>query len=367
MKLVDLKSKGFCIPTALFVAFVVVQLVLFQTGHRKYYTLTGNLIQWDAEHYLSIARDGYEKFPCAFDAGYICGNIGWFPFYPMTTRAVASIGLGTQTALILVSWLSLWLALLILYRLVAKKFDPRVGLYSLVALLLFPGSFYYLTGFPYSLYLLLAVSIFYLLESNRLWGVIPLTACLAVTYPSGAVIGLPILSVLVSKWKKTDSKYRLTLVAGLASIGLALMLYFAYYWLEFGDFFLYMKFQAQSYYAHRMDFPLLVMARTLSTQSLARPECVTLIFTVSVVSLFYRRRIPISWQIFMFGILLFTPTMGTTTCYYRHIIVAFPMFVMIADNINARRRRYALAVYAAAAIYLNLHIFVSTFKDGVLM
>jgi len=367
MRFVNLKSKGFCLPTTLFLVFVVVQVALLQTGHRRSYTLSGNLIQWDAEHYLSIARDGYETFPCGFDPSYICGNIGWFPFYPMVTRAVASLGLDTRTALILVSWLSLWLALLILYRLVANRFDSRVALYSLVAMLLFPGSFYFLTGFPYSLYLLLTVSIFYLLESNRLWGVIPLMACLAVTYPSGIVIGLPILFVLVSKWTKTDNRSRLALTVGLAGIGLALVAHFSYYWLEFGDFFLYMKFQAQSYYAHHVNFPLLVIARTLSTLPLRQPECIMLIFTISVVILFYRRRIPVSWQIFMFGVLLFTPTMGTTTCYYRHIVVAFPLFVMIADNINSRWRRYALGVYAVVSIYLNLSILLRDFKAGVLM
>jgi hypothetical protein len=351
----------------LFLVFVVVHVALFQTGHRKYYTLSGNLMQWDAEHYLSIAHAGYEKFPCGFNAGYICGNIGWFPFYPMVTRAVASIGLDTSTALIVVSWLSLWLAMLILYRLVAKRFDSRVALYSLAAMLLFPGSFYFLAGFPYSLYLLLAVSVFYLLESNRLWGLVPLAAGLAVTYPSGAVIGLPILFVLVSKWAKTDNRGRLALAVGLTGIGLALVAYFCYYWLEFGDFFLYLKFQAQSYYAHHMDFPLLVIARTLLTLPLKQPDCIILIFTISAVTLFYRRRIPVSWQIFMFGVLLFTPTMGTTTCYYRHIIAAFPLFVMIADNINSRWRRYALGVYAAVSIYVNLSIFLGDFKAGVLM
>ena len=367
MKRVDLKSKGFLVPTALFVVFVAVHLILFQTGHRRFYTLDGNLIQWDAVHYLSIARDGYEKFPCGFDPGYICGNIGWFPFYPMVTRAVASIGLDARTALILVSWLSLWLAMLILYRLVSSRYDSRTAAFSLTAMLIFPGAFYFLTGFPYSLYLLLAVSIIYLLEKKRYWGVIPLAACLSVTYPSGVVIGLPLLYLLVSKWSRIDKRIRFSLLAGVAAIGLALVAYFSYYWLEFGDFWLYTKFQGQSYYAHHMDVPLFVVARTLTTLPFASPECAILVFTIAALVFFYRRRIPVTWQIFMFGVLLFTPTMGTTSCYYRHIIVAFPLFVMIADSANTAWRRYALGVYVLAAIFLNLSVFLADFRAGVLM
>ena len=62
-----LKSKSFLWPTILTIVFILVYSFLLQAGQPKYYELTRTLIQWDCQHYLSIARDGYEKFPCGWN------------------------------------------------------------------------------------------------------------------------------------------------------------------------------------------------------------------------------------------------------------------------------------------------------------
>jgi len=365
------KSKRFLLPTLLWLAFVLIYLVLFEVGESKYYSLTRTLIQWDGQHYLSIARDGYEKFPCPWDRNYICGNVGWFPFYPLVGRLVgqfvALIGVDIRVAMIATSWLAFWLALLVMYRLIENKFGHKVALFSLLALLLFPSSFYFLTVFPYSIYLLLALLIFYLIEKGR-YTLVPLcSGFLAVTYPSGIVIGLPILYTLVSKWKELDRKKKLLLMAALLTIGLALFLYCCYYWWKFDDFFLYQRVQAQSYYAHQVTLPLLPIVKSLLSLKWDAPVFVMLLFTLSAVALFYTRRIPASWQLFMFGILLFTPTFGTTTCYYRHIVVAFPLFVMISASVSSRRRKYLMIPYALVSAVLMWRFFLAYYKAGTLM
>jgi len=366
-----LKSKRFLLPTLLWLIFVLIYIVLFSVGDSKYYTLTRTLTQWDGQHYLSIARDGYEIFPCPYNRNYICGNIGWFPLYPLAGRVIAQLtkvtGLDIQAAMLITSWLAFWLALLVMYRLIEDRLGRKAALVSLTAMLLFPSSFYFLTGFPYSIFLLLAVLVFYLLEKERYSAIALPAGFLAVTYPSGIVISLPILYILVSKWTRLDLRKKISLLGALLAIGLALFLYACYYWWKFDDFFLYQRFQAQSYYAHQVTLPLLPIIRSFLNLKWNDPVFVILLFTIILVVLLYSRKIPASWQLFMFGILLFTPSLGTTTCYYRHIVIAFPFFAMIGVSVNSRYRKFLLIPYAIVALVLSWKVFLSAYKAGMLM
>jgi hypothetical protein len=370
-----LKSKRFLLPTLLWLAFVLIYLVLFEVGESKYYSLTRTLIQWDGQHYLSIARDGYQKFPCLWDQRHICGNIGWFPLYPLlgwlvnqlVGPLVGFMGVDIRETMLATGWLAFWLALLVMYPLVESRFGHRAALFSLLALLLFPSSFYFLTAFPYSTYLLLALLILYLIEKKRYTLVPLLSGLLAVTYPSGVVIGLPILYTLVTKWKELDRKKQLLLMAALFTIGFALFLFCCYYWWKFDDFFLYQRYQSQSFYGHKLTIPLVPIAESLINRSGDDPMFIILLFTLVTVILFYSRKIPASWQLFMFGILLFTPTFGTTWCYYRHIVVAFPLYVMIGVSVSSLRRKYLMIPYALASAFLMWKFFLAYYKAGTLM
>src|ERR1043165_2772170 len=69
---------------------VVLTSVLFFLGE-SYFNPT-NWSRWDSGHYLYIATNGYEYFPCAGKFGYpsnateMCGNTGWFPGYPFLIK-----------------------------------------------------------------------------------------------------------------------------------------------------------------------------------------------------------------------------------------------------------------------------------------
>lgn len=361
-----LKSKSFYLPTISFFIFLLTFIILFQTGSMKYYSFERTLTQWDGQHYLSIARDGYFTEPCSFGKQFICGNVGWFPFYPIVGYLLSWLPIPINMLMILISWLSLWIALLILYNMATTTYSEKTALASIIALLVFPSSFYFLTVFPYSIYLLIVISIFYLLQKELFIPVILLTAFLAVTYPSGIVIGLPLLYYLIRDWKKYSSGKKLQLVAAMFSIGIALTLYCTYYYFKFDDFFLYNRFQSQPYYAHQPTFPLIPIYRGIMTFLYSHPVWITLVFTIGVVIVFYRKKIDVGMQLFMFGILLFTPTAGTTDCYYRHIIVAFPLYFMIGSAVESKRK-YLLIPYLLLSIYLMLTVFLPDFKIGKLM
>ncbi len=365
-----LKKKSFLLPTVFFVTFLLIYALLFSTGERKYSSLARSLIQWDGQHYLSIARDGYEAFPCPDNPNLICGNVGWFPMYPIIASVVGKIvgitGLSFSWILLLTNALAFWLALLVLFSLVRQKYNQQTAVYSIAALLLFPTAFYFLTAFPYALYLLLAVIIFQLLEQKRyLLAVIP-TGMLAVTYPSGVVIGLPPLWILISKWRQHTPHQKRALFLTMAAIGITLFLYGVYNWWKFDDFLLYVHFQSKPYYAHQATFPLIPIIQALLKRSFNDPVWLMLVFCIMLVTIFYQKKLPVSWQLFLFGVLLFTPTFGTTTCYYRHIVVAFPLTVMIGLACQSRRR-WLFIVYAVASVILMWTVYLKYYKLGMLM
>ena len=370
MVFTGLKKKSFLLPTVFFITFLLIYALLFSIGERKYSSLARSLIQWDGQHYLSIARDGYEAFPCPDSPDLICGNVGWFPMYPLIAGAIWKIvgftGLSISWVMILTNAIALWLALLVLFSLVQKKYDQKTAAYSVGALLLFPTSFYFLTAFPYALYLLLAVVIFQLLEQKRYFLAVVPTGMLAVTYPSGVVIGVPILWVLFSKWRRLTTRQKQALIISLATIGIALFLYCLYNWWKFDDFLLYVHFQSKPYYAHQATFPLIPIIQALLKRSYADPVWLMLTFCIIMVMIFYQKKLSMSLQLFLFGILLFTPTFGTTTCYYRHIVVAFPLAIMIGLA-SQSRRRWLILVYAAASIILMWTVFLKYYKLGMLM
>ncbi len=365
------KNKSFVAPTLIWAVYLIAMLILLGTGTRKYDSLVRTMIQWDGQHYLTIARAGYEQFPCANDPSLICGNVGWFPVYPMLARGLGSVirpfGLDTRYAMLATSWLALWLALLLLYRLVRNRYGDNPATLTTIALLLFPSSFYFLTAFPYALYLLLALAVFSLLESKRYLACAIPAGLLAATYPSGIVIGLPMAWVLVSNWKQLSGRQRNSLIASIVAIGAGLALYGLYYWAKFGDFLLYVHFQSKPYYAHHATFPLIPIVQSLIELPAAHPVWVMLVFVIATVALLYNKKLPVSWQLYLFGILLFTPTAGTTVSYYRHIIVAFPLAVLVGTAFESRWKRWPALAWIAASVVLMLFVFLKYYKLGQLM
>ncbi len=362
-----IRNRKFWLPTALSVVFLVFVLVALQTGNRKYRSLSRELAQWDGQHYLSIARDGYEMNPPTYFRPRISGNVGWFPLYPLLGRLVSVTGLSMPWSMALASWFCFWLAMLVLYYTIDSKYGERSAIFTMLAMLVYPASFYFATAFPYSLYLLLASLAYYMLHKKKYALLLLPAAGLAVTYPSGAVIGLPLAYHLIRHWKNLKRPDRLWLVVAIVSIAAALFFFFLHYHFKFGDFFLYLTYQSQWVHDHTLTFPLLTLYKSLTVLSYAHLEFLILVLTLGTAVLVYSRKVEVEWQIYMIGILLFTPTFGTVQCYYRHVVVAFPLFLMIGLAVSDRWRRYVVGAYAVASILLAWFVFVPAFKKGLLM
>ena len=112
---------------------------------------------WDAHHYLHLARFGYGDQPM---------SLAFYPLWPFLIRLVAPLfgGNFTLAALALANAFSL-VALVLLHRLVARRFDTTIANRTLLLVLAFPGALFLCFAYTEPLFLLLCVALFSLLHS----------------------------------------------------------------------------------------------------------------------------------------------------------------------------------------------------------
>ncbi|MFF5705340.1 hypothetical protein ACFY7H_22990 [Streptomyces sp. NPDC012794] len=115
------------------------------------YWSTGGRSRWDSAHYLSIARTGYEMFRCRDRypdfRDVMCGNVAWFPGYPMAVRAVSATGLSYELSAVVLTEVSLLGMFVVLWRLLGARLTWATGL-TLAIGTVFPGGVYLHAAFP---------------------------------------------------------------------------------------------------------------------------------------------------------------------------------------------------------------------------
>ncbi len=145
--------------------------------------------QWDSERYQAIALSGYrfigEKWP----------NIAFFPLYSLLIRLFLPLsGHNVAIAALLISNFALLTAVLLMYDLLACDFGSVVAYRSVVLLLLFPTSFYFVAGYTETLALLLSLAAVWAMRRQRWWLAGAVGGLLALTRVPGVMI-TPILGI----------------------------------------------------------------------------------------------------------------------------------------------------------------------------
>lgn len=139
------------------ISYFPIQSTFFGGSSPSQGLLLRSLSNFDGTHYLSIATQGYQQYEQAF-----------FPFYPILMRFVSFFTFGdVLIAGLIISHLSLLGALWFLYRVVDDLYGAYFAKRTVVALLVFPTSFFLGTVYTESLFLLLVCAFFYFLFHKR--------------------------------------------------------------------------------------------------------------------------------------------------------------------------------------------------------
>ncbi|MFD0265903.1 hypothetical protein ACFVGY_04800 [Streptomyces sp. NPDC127106] len=136
------------------VTWLVARASVAGDGSRVSYWSTGSRRRWDSEHYLSIARTGYEMFWCRERhpdfPDVMCGNVAWFPGYPMAVRALSATGLSYELSAVVVTEAALFGMFAVLWWLLGARLRWSTGL-TLAIGAVFPGGVYLHAMFPIAL------------------------------------------------------------------------------------------------------------------------------------------------------------------------------------------------------------------------
>src|SRR3990167_10662284 len=160
-------------------------------------------INFDGEHYLSLALQGY--LPLTYF---------YFPFYPMVVKFVSLfVGSGFKDIAVsglLVSNISFLLALVGLWKLIGLDYKKDIAKATILFIVLFPTSFYFGSFYTESLFLALAVWSFYAARRGKWILAGLLGGALTATRITGLAL-LPAIAYEVIRAKRENPKLNLFL------------------------------------------------------------------------------------------------------------------------------------------------------------
>lgn len=154
---------------------------------------------WDGIWYQRIADYGY-------DPTVAHGNgVAFSPLYPLLMRAVARlIDVSYLLAGVLISTACFLAALVLLHRLVARRSGEREARTVVWLTAFFPVAFVFSSAYTESLYLLLTVASFALLEARRFAGACLAGVLVVLTRPTGIML---VPALLVRLWRDQGRRF----------------------------------------------------------------------------------------------------------------------------------------------------------------
>lgn len=299
---------------------------------------------FDGVHYLRIAEDGYAyQFTQVF-----------FPLYPILIRLFSPVTFGNHlAAALLISNLSFLAAIILFFKLVAKTYNDKIALWSLVFLLAFPTSFYFGAVYTEGIFFLMVVSSFYLLLKNE----VLLASTIGVFASATRLVGL-FLAPALALGKKTFWP--------LLVVPLGFISYVFYLQIEFDNPLYFLS--AQSIFGQeRTTREIVLLPQVIwrylkilaTTQGLAQAtaafELFMTAFAFIILAIAAKLKVKRDWLLFSFLAVLVPTLTGTFTSMPRYILVAFPIYIVLA-HIKSLLLKIAITV-----VFLSLLFITTTF------
>lgn len=190
--------------------------------------------RWDASHYLYLAEHWYTAI------GDEANFIVFFPLYPLILKPIILLLGNAALSGIFVSIVLFILGLYYFYKLVALDFSEKIARYSVIALAIFPTSYFFNLPYTESLFLLIFSVAMYAARKEK-WIIAGLFAGLAVV---ARPFGFLILPAILTEWflaKNRNIKYLPIIIVPTIVAGIS---YLSLNSITFGNFFEFQKILA---------------------------------------------------------------------------------------------------------------------------
>jgi hypothetical protein len=325
------------------------------------YGFLTRLTTWDSSHYLRLARDGYSQ--------QTDGSNAFAPVLPLTLRAAGWLTGDLVVAGLLVANAASAAACYLLFVFTRKRWGEATAWRALVLLLAFPTSFFLSLVYTESIFLLLAVAVFYCIaegleapysgRGRALLAIAALAAFLMpLTRPIGVAVVLPMALALIWHARPDDAsmpwRFKLlprVLLALTPLLGVAVHL--GYMQAVTGDYLAHVDAQAlygADWQATNLLRPWVLARELVPAGGLsfhghldsAVDRAFFLGFLASAPLVYRRVSLPLFLLYAAFGLL--PPLMGSFMAYTRFLLVAFPLFIAWGDYLGSRPRFMRLGV-----------------------
>lgn len=290
---------------------------------------------FDGVYYLIIAA-----------RGYTVDNSGFFPLFPLIINAVSSIFGSVQAfdlrqyfiALILAS-VFLASALLFIHKLVRFDYDSNVAMLTILAVLVFPTSFFFASIYSESLFLLLTILSFYFARKKKWLFASVFGSLLTAT----RVVGIAIIPALIYEFIKNEKNLFQKKALSLLLTPLGLLLYMYFNLKEWGNPLQFMSAQGNLANERSIDqiilFPQTIyryfniltnVSPSIYEWWIALLELSAFIFASIMLLIAWKKKIRFSYILFSIVALLIPASTGTFTGMPRYVLILFPIFIALS-------------------------------------
>jgi len=305
------------------------------------------LLNMDGKHYLDIACKGYTASN-TFDLRV------FFPVYPLLIKSFSlNCRINPVMAGLAVSWVSLFLSLLILTKMVKEK----NGLKTLLLFLFFPTSFFFATYYTESVFLLLVLLTFWFLDRKKYLAASIIAAIASATRLLGIAL-FPVLLYQAYKDYKKDKKFRFEVL--LAPLGL--VLFSTYNFFSTGSAFTFLSTQSYwnrpvglvaPFYGLARQFINVVSGPLASYDSpfvypVILIEFVVLLYVLAILY-FSFRKIKDTYWIYTLVSLVIILFAGPSS-FPRYALVLFPAYLFLGEKLSGFR--YGIYLFCSLILFL---------------
>lgn len=316
---------------------------------------------FDGEHYISIARRGYQNL-----------TYFYFPLYPILIRMLNYFNNLVLTGVILSNFF-LVSAVVGFYKLLKLDYNNEVVNKSLLLMIFFPASFYFGAVYTESLFLMLTIWCFYFAR-KKLWlrvGMLGLLACL--TRVVGLAIFPAILFEFYLNYSRTKVKERrIYQLLYILLIPTGIFIYMYYLFIKTGDPLDFMNsvglfgdqrsahwvFYPQVLYRYIFKiFPNYNWNYFPGIFTTISEFLISIIFGFLAIASIYKTRI--SYAIYFLLAYMIPTLAGSFSSMSRYAIVLFPAYIIMARLIDNKLNLKLLLVIMIIGLFFSNMLFAS--------
>lgn len=312
---------------------------------------------WDGQHYHLLGAEGYqpESMSNAF-----------YPLYPILMKVMSTIfGFSAAVSGLLISNILSVFAAAFLYLVSREFMSSELATGSVILYLSYPLTFYTNIVYSESLFLFLALGLFYGLYKDKVWVAVVAAFLLPLSRPQGVLVGLAIIVFFLFKYKRDIfyvvlKKDMFTLLA----FPLGVVSYFLFMHLATGNFLA--GFDAQSNFISGNSVANIVKLDDWFLRNFVNIDLAFHGFTNSIIDraffVFYVIMLYFIYKktdmtLFAYALVIgMIPALsGSFMSFSRYTLGIFPIFMVL--SMLSKRYFYMIAVvfFAVQSVFISRH------------